>query len=201
MKQDNGRYGITNLGALLIAHKLSSYPSLRKRILRVVEYNRPGNLGIIEDMSFDTGYALALPKAEAAIMSLLPTEEYLDGAFRKRRQPYPKQAVRELLSNTVIHQNLSDAISGPLVCIYSNRIVFSNPGSSLISTERILNAQPRTRNNLLAGLLRQIGLCEEGGSGWDIAVAACEAEQIAAPEIQSDENLGNAGHDVRRQRI
>ena len=41
--QDNGRYSITNLGALLIAKKLSRFPSLRKRILRVVKFEGNAN--------------------------------------------------------------------------------------------------------------------------------------------------------------
>ena len=33
-------------------------------------------------------------------------------------------------------------------------------------------------------------LCEEQGSGWDIVVAACEQAHMAAPRVESDEQLG-----------
>ena len=76
------------------------------------------------------------------------------------------------------------------MCVYDNRIEFSNPGSSLIPVDRVLNAQPKTRNVELASLLRRMDLCEEGGTGWDRVVAACEAAHMLAPKMESDDDLG-----------
>jgi len=123
-------------------------------------------------------------------MSMIPSSEVVDGALRVIRYAYPQRAIRELLSNTVIHQDLTDTSSGPRVDLYENRISFSNPGVSLIPVKRILNARPKTRNNGLVGMLRQMDLCEEGGTGWDITVAACEAAHLPSPQIESDEDLG-----------
>ena len=197
--QDNGRYTITNVGALLIGRTLTSFRGLRKRPLRVVRYQGKGSFDILSDTTFDKGYALALPEAEAHIMSLVALEERADGAFRRVEGEYPQRAVRELLVNAVIHQDLSDATSGPLVGIYENRMVFSNPGASLIEPERVLNAQPKTRNNSLVGLLRQMDLCEEAGTGWDLVVAACEDARMAAPKIESADELGTRVTLFRRQ--
>ena len=189
-KQDNGRYTITNLGALLLAKKMSDFPGLRKRQLRVVRFAGTGNYEILDDKIYPDGYALALRKAEEHIMSMIPSSEVVDGALRVIRYAYPQRAIRELLSNTVIHQDLTDTSSSPRVDLYENRISFSNPGVSLIPVKRILNAQPKARNNGLVGMLRQMDLCEEGGTGWDITVAACEAAHLPSPQIESDEDLG-----------
>ena len=189
-KQDNGRYTITNLGALLLAKKMSDFPGLRKRQLRIVRFSGTGNFEILDDKTLPDGYALALTKAAELIMSMIPATEVTEGAHRIIRYAYPQRAIREFLSNAVIHQDLTDTSSGPRVDLYENRISFSNPGVSLIPVKRILNAQPKTRNNGLVGILRQMDLCEEGGSGWDIAVAACEAAHLPSPQIESDEDLG-----------
>lgn len=189
-KQDNGRYTITNLGALLLAKKMSDFPGLRKRQLRVVRFAGTGNYEIIDDKTYPDGYALALRKAEEHIMSMIPSGEMVDGALRVIRYVYPQRAIRELLTNVVIHQDLADAGSGPRVDLYENRISFSNPGATLIPVSRILNAQPKTRNNGLVGILRQMNLCEESGTGWDIVIAACEAAHLPSPQIESDEELG-----------
>lgn len=189
-QQDNGRFSILNLGALLIARRLSSFSNLRKRVLRVVSYNGKNLLDIASDVSFDQGYALAIPAAERHIVSLLPSSEYMDGAFRRIRIAYPKRAIRELLSNMLIHQDLSDGTSSPVVSLFQNRIEFSNPGATLIPVARMLNAQPKSRNASLARQLRQMYLCEEQGSGWDIVVAACEQAHMAAPRVESDGQLG-----------
>lgn len=189
-KQDNNRYAVTNLGALLLARKLSSFAGLRKRVLRVIRFAGKGNFEILDDKLFDEGYASALQKAEEYIMTVTPSEEVVSGAFRKVQHAYPQRAVRELLANAVIHQDATVTSSGPLVGIYDNRLEFSNPGASLIPADRVLNAQPKTRNNGLVGLLRQMDLCEEGGTGWDLAVAACESMHMLAPKITSSEELG-----------
>lgn len=188
--QDNGRYAVTNLGALLVAKRLSDFPGLRKRVLRVVRHEGKGNLRIIEDRHFDCGYALALPEAQAYILSSIPSKEVLDGAFRRVEYSYPEAAIRELLSNVIMHQDLSDTTAGPTVGIYENRIEFANPGVSLIPVERMLNARPKTRNAALVGVMRQMDLCEEDGTGWDISVDACEAAHLPAPEATSEEGLG-----------
>lgn len=189
-RQDNGRYTLTNLGALLMARRMSDFPGLRKRALRVIRFAGKGNFDILDDRTFDEGYAIALPNAEEYINSSIPAQEVAEGAFRRIRRAYPQAAVRELLSNAVIHQDLAVATSGPLVCIFENRVEFSNPGASLVPPDRVLNAFPRTRNGALVNLLRQMDLCEEGGTGWDRAVAACEDAHMLAPKMESAEELG-----------
>jgi predicted HTH transcriptional regulator len=189
-QQDNGRYAITNLGALLVGKRLSSFLGLSRRVLRVVRHEGRGNFKILEDRHFDCGYALALPEAQEFIMSSIPSSEVLDGAFRRIEYSYPEAAVRELLSNVVMHQDLSDTTAGPTVGIYENRIEFSNPGIPLVPIERLLNARPRTRNPLLVDIMRQMDLCEEDGTGWDIAVDACESANLPAPQAECDEDLG-----------
>lgn len=188
--QDDGRYSVTNLGALLVARDLAALPSLRKRRLRVVRFGGEGRTDILDDTFFDEGYALALPKAQSHILQLLPAEDVLEGAFRRIRYAYPERAIRELLANTIIHQDLHDARQSPEVHLFANRIEFSNPGIMLVPQDRVLNAQPKTRNVALVNLLRQMDLCEEEGTGFDIVVADCEARHLAAPKIVSDDATG-----------
>ena len=188
--RDDGRFAISNLGALTIAREMSIFPGLRKRQLRIVRFDGPGRTSIIDDRFFDMGYALAIPKAVDYLMSVLPAHEILDGAFRKVCSQFPQSAVRELLSNTVIHQDLNSATSSPEVHLFANRLEFTNPGSILVPQDRILNAQSKTRNAELVRLLRQMDLCEEEGTGWDIIIEACEENQLYAPRIKSDPETG-----------
>lgn len=189
-RQDDGGYAVTNLGALLIARRLTEFPTLRKKALRVVRFDGKGSIDIVDSQSYDEGYATAITRAESYVMSVVPSHEVAEGAFRRVVRDYPQQAVRELISNAVIHQDLSDSSAGPFVGIYSNRIEFSNPGISLIPPERMLNALPRSRNDALAGMLRQMHLCEESGTGWDRIIESCENSLMMAPKIESDEQVG-----------
>lgn len=188
--QDNGRYAVTNLGALLVAKRLTEFRHLARRQIRVVRFDGDSNFDIIDDISFDKGYALALPEAERHIMAITPAREVSEGAFRRIRTAYPRRAVRELLSNMVIHQDLSDGTAGPTVWVYESRLEFTNPGATLVPVERMLNAQPITRNAALVRCMRQMDLCEEGGTGWDLVVAACESMRMPAPKVRSEDGLG-----------
>lgn len=190
LHQDNGRYSMTRLGMLLVGKQLSRYPELKKRMIRIVRYAGKGNFGIIGDTEIDCGYALALPRAEQLIMSMVPAAEAVDGAFRRIQTAYPQRAIRELLSNIVIHQDIADNTAGPLVAIYDDRIEFSNPGTTVIPAERVLNAQPKTRNSMMAALMRQMDLCEEGGTGWDLIVDSLEKAGMPSPTIKSAGGLG-----------
>lgn len=169
---------------------MGDFPGLAKRPIRILRFVGKGNREIVADRTFDAGYAISLPQAEEYVMSNVPAAETVDGAFRRIRHAYPQRAVRELLGNMVIHQDLSVSDQGPLIGIYENRLEFGNPGASLIRPERVLNAQPKTRNKALVGLLRQMDLCEEGGTGWDLAVEACEHWHMLPPRMSSDEELG-----------
>ncbi len=188
--QDNGRYSITNLGALLIARRLSDFPTLRKRRLRVIRFQGNARTEILSDAFFEEGYAISLPLARKHILSRLPQEEVQEDAFRRNRSVLPERAIRELLSNVVIHQDLNDTSRSPEVHIFDDRIEFTNPGAILVPAERIVNAQPKTRNEALVNILRQMDLCEEGGTGWDIVIADCEDRHILAPKITSSEDAG-----------
>ena len=185
-QQGNGRYTITNLGALLISRRLSAFPGLRKRQLRVIRFEGRARTDIIEDRFFDMGYVRALPDAEAYIMSVTPAHEEPDGMFRRVRA-FPRAAVRELLSNIAIHQDLANTMQYPEVHIFSHRIEFTNPGVSLIPVERLLNALPKTRNGLLVNALRLMDICAEEGTGWDVVIEACEEAHLRSPEVRTDE--------------
>ena len=123
-------------------------------------------------------------------MSVTPAREELDGMFRRVRTAFPQAAVRELLSNTVIHQDLANTMQYPEVHIFADRLEFTNPGTLLVPEDRILNALPKTRNGRLVDMLRLMDLCEEEGTGWDLTIEACEEAHLLSPEIRSVEGEG-----------
>lgn len=121
-KQDDEAYTITNLGALLLAKDLSVFPNLRKRPLRILKFEGNGNFNILDDKTFNEGYAISLQRAEDCIKAVIPSKEIIDGAFRRIIYAYPQRAIRELLSNIAIHQDLCVATSSLLVNIYEQSI-------------------------------------------------------------------------------
>lgn len=183
VKQDNGLYAITNLGAILFAKNLTDFSRLSSKAFRIVQYEGTNKRITLKDKIAPAGYALEFETWINFIEALLPSKETIDSVFRKTKKTYPTITIRETLANALIHQDFGMTGCRVTVEIFSNRIEITNPGSPLIDTFRIIDNPPRTRNEKLAGLMRQLRICEEMGTGWDKIVLACELHSLPAPRI------------------
>lgn len=153
-------------------------------MLRVVQYNGSNKMDLLRDETFDKGYAAIFEDAIQFIEALTPMKEVITNGIRKRKTAYPTAAIREILANSLIHQDFSISGTGPLVEIFDNRIEITNPGAPLINIMRIIDTPPKSRNEKLASLMRELGICEEVGSGWDKVILSCELMQLPAPRIE-----------------
>jgi len=84
------------------------------------------------------------------LKALLPSKEVIDSTQRKTVCIYPVLAIRELIANSLIHQDLSIGGTGPVVEVYSDRIEICNPGIPLVDIKRIVDTPPKSRNEKLA---------------------------------------------------
>lgn len=183
-KQDNGLYAITNLGAILFAKKLSDFPRLGRKAIRVVQYEDNNRLTILKEETTMEGYAVSLEKAVKYVNTLLPSKEDINSVRRVTNSTFPLPAIREAIANAVIHQDFFVAGAGPVVEVFNNRVEVTNPGVPLVEIMRIVDNPPKSRNEKLASLMRRLRMCEELGRGWDRMVISCELQQLPAPRIQ-----------------
>lgn len=185
--QDDGNYCITVTGAILFARDLTRFDSLSRKTLRLIRYQDSSKFQIEKDIECVKGYAVGFGDVEKYLSLMLPTRESIEGATRQTRFVYPPVAIRELVSNACIHQDLGVTGVNLSVEIFSDRIVVTNPGGMLVKTDRLVNATPVSRNENIARIMRRIGLCEELGSGWDRIVESCEEMHLPAPMVVTDE--------------
>ena len=183
IKQDNGLYSITNLGAILFARNISNFPRVARKAIRVVKYQGNDRLAIQKEYVGGKGYALGFNGLMDVISALLPSKEVFEGAFRKTVNVYPTIALREAIANALIHQDFSLTGTGPLIEIFDSRIEVTNPGTPLVDVRRIIDNPPKSRNEKLADLMRRLKMCEELGSGWDRIAISCEQNLLPAPKI------------------
>ncbi len=184
VRQSGDHVGITNLGALLFAKRLADFPSLSRKAVRVIEYAGTDRVRRLREQPGNKGYANGFEGLIHHLDARLPRNEVLDDALRKETPMYPLLAIRELVANALIHQELQVTGEGPLVEIFSDRIEITNPGEPLIDPLRFLDAPPRSRNEATAALMRRLGICEEGGSGIDKVAFEVEFHQLPAPHFQ-----------------
>ncbi len=184
IKQDNGLYSITNLGAILFAKKLADFPKLARKAIRLVSYKGNNRLEMLKEFLGLKGYALEFQSIINFIEALIPTQEVIIGALREKKTGYPLISIRESIANALIHQDFSITGAGPVIEIFENRLEITNPGIPLVDVKRIIDNPPRSRNEKLATLMRYLRMCEELGTGWDKIVISCELMQLPAPKIE-----------------
>lgn len=186
---DSGQYAVTNLGALLFAANMDDFETVSRKAIRIIRYSGKDRIAATHSKIFLRGYA-DIDGVMDYIQALLPEQEVIDKGLRVTMNGYPELAIRELVGNMLIHQDLTIRGGGPLVEVFDDRVEFSNPGASLIQVSRLVNDPPQSRNPRLAKLARRLHICEEAGSGWDKIIRSCELMQLPAPEIQ--ESRGDA---------
>lgn len=181
-------WSITNLGAILFARNIDDFKSLKRKAVRVIQYEGTSNLNAIHEIEGKKGYASGFEGLIKYIMGLLPTNEVIETALRKEYKMYPEVAIREFVANALIHQDFSVTGSSVMIEIYSDRIEITNPGEPLVDTNRFIDTPPKSRNESMASLLRRLKICEERGSGVDRALNAIEAFQLPAPKFERAED-------------
>ena len=183
--RESNHYDITNLGAVLFAKNLEEFDHMARKSPRVVVYRGNSRNNGIKESEFRKGYAIGLNEVVNYTNDQLPQNEEIGQAFRRSVRMYPAIAVRELIANALIHQDLSRRGAGPLVEIFENRVEISNPGLPLIETLRFIDEPPTSRNETLARFMRRLNLCEERGSGIDKVIAEIEIFQLPAPDFRT----------------
>lgn len=179
---------ITNLGALLFANNLGDFKNLQRKKIRVIKYKGNSKLHTEFEKEGVKGYAVGFQGLVKYIMKTIPRNEVIQDALRKEVSLYPEIAIRELIANALIHQDLSISGTNPMIEIYDNRIEISNNGTPLIDVLRLIDYQPKSRNEKLASLMRLMGICEERGSGIDKVIASIEVYQLPAPKFIAEED-------------
>ena len=184
VKQDNGLYSITNLGAILLAKRMLDFPKISRKSIRVVQYQGKNRMNMLKEDVGEKGYVVGFEGLIKFIEALIPTQELINGALREKKSAYPILAIREAVANALIHQDFSITGTGPVVEIFDNRIEITNSGTPLVDIKRIVDNPSKSRNEKLASLMRRLRMCEELGTGWDKIVLTCEFLQLPAPKIE-----------------
>lgn len=152
---DAGGWDITNLGEVLFAKRLDAFGTLRRKAVRVIQYRGNGRTQTLREQEGAKGYACGFEGLIGYINGLLPANEIIEQALRKSVPMFPELAVRELVANALIHQDLFVTGAGPMVEIFDDCIEITNPGEPLVDTQRFVDTPPKSRNEALASLMRR----------------------------------------------
>ena len=178
--------GIVIAGEMFVLKKIEQYRRVWDKYS--IWYKENSRLDAIREKEFCAGYAFSHEEIVQYIMTIIPQEEVIVDATRKSVVSFPEIAIRELLANAMIHQDLQQRGTNPMVEVFKNRIEFSNAGAPLVAIERIVDSVPVSRNENIAGFMHKCGICEERGSGYDKIVEATGKNELLAPRIENQNN-------------
>lgn len=190
VKVDDKGFYITNFGAISAAKDLTKFDGLSRKAVRLIKYEGKNKSGNSKEFPGNRGYAIGFEGLIQFIKGLLQDSEIIKSALRVETTIYPEEAVRELVANILIHQDFGIRGTGPMIEIFDDRIVFTNPGKLLPSKniERLIRTTPESRNEVLASAFRRYNICEERGSGFEKAVIAIELFGLPPLRFEEFEN-------------
>jgi len=183
--RDGGTYSITNLGQVLFARNLARFEDIGRKAARVISYEGTGKISTLRDHIITRGYAASFEHIIELVELQTPVREVIERALRREERAYPSVAVRELIANALIHQDLHTYGASVMIELYADRLEISNPGQPDIQFDRFIDGY-QCRNEPMADLMRRLGLCEEKGSGVDKVIRAVEEDHLPEPEYRVD---------------
>lgn len=179
VRRKDGLYDMTNLGALLLAKRLTDFETVARKGVRLIVYDGVSKRKVRDgkDITGLKGYAVGFEGLVHYIHEQLPASEEIASALRTTTYAYPLNAIREIIGNAIVHQDLTERGTGVTVEIYDDRIEVTNPGLPILSPDRFID-ESQSRNERFAAALRQLGICEERGYGMDEVVTQIELHQL-----------------------
>jgi predicted HTH transcriptional regulator len=182
-----GRYEVSALLAMTCARDLNRFPALENKGTRVVTYKGKDKLEASDDKEGTKGHLITFVSLLEYIMSRIPSTEQMLHGVRTKVYSIPEKSIREFLANALVHQDFTQMGSRPTVEIFKDKIRITNPGLPLVSVDRFIDTPSKTRNPKFAKIMRDVGYCEERGSGVDRAIREIEKAALPPPLIEAIE--------------
>ena len=185
---DSGYWNITNAGAILLAIRLQDFQTLKHKAARLIRYQGNNRVETELKRTLSKGYANGFEELMNLVNDSLSKAKGPGKGSSKKKSVWPELALRELITNSLIHQDYSTTDSGPLIEVFDDRIEVVNSGLPLVNEQRLVNSPPKTRNHKILLLMRQMNFATETGCGWDRIVAEAERCGMPAPLPEIDED-------------
>ncbi len=111
--------------------------------------NRTAGIQTRDDKIENRGYAVGFEGLVDFVHSAAPQNRFIEEVVREEVKMFPKQALRELIANALVHQDFLATGASVMIEMYGDRIEISNPGIPPIQVERFID-EYRSRNEQLA---------------------------------------------------
>ncbi|MCK5477040.1 MAG: hypothetical protein KAI55_03905, partial [Candidatus Aenigmarchaeota archaeon] len=192
IREFNGDIKITNAGILLFGKEPKKF--FLMDYVTVVRYpgkNRAQTYLDIKDF-YGNLFVIVDSVNEYIKQHVQEISHVVEGQIPRNIIPqYPYFAIRELITNAVVHRDYTNIGSRIIIRMFKDRIEFSSPGSlpANVTVENIVDEQ-YSRNSIIAEVFNKVRYIEKLGEGWDKIMSAV-MEHPFKPKLPDIRDTGN----------
>ena len=181
----------TLYGILAFGKHPQSYPQTQNFRVECVVYDGSDRASTVLQVADATGRLDEQVKRAVGWFSSLGRFETYRGILREDRPLLPQTVLREALVNAVVHRDYAITGSKALLEVFSHHVDVTSPGG-LPNHMRVENVKaggyPRSRNELMANYMLNLGFMEQRGRGWPVMQRSMREFNDTEPLITQGES-------------
>jgi ATP-dependent DNA helicase RecG len=141
---------------------------------------------IIDQIDISNHLPVALSQAyDFVIKHALKSAEF-GGLHREDKWNLPLMAIREALTNAIVHADYSQFGSPIRLSIFDDRIEIENPGMLIggMTINDVYNGVSKLRNRVIGRIFKELKLIEQWGSGYQRMINECNVMNLPEPQCE-----------------
>ena len=184
-ERDGNRLLFRNAGVLFFARNVRHF--FPEAYITCLLGRGPDKVHILDRKDFEGGVVADIEDAMRFIERNTRTAYRIEGLRRQNIPEYPMEAVREAITNAVMHRDWFFDGANVFVELYADRIEVISPGSLPKGlTLADLGRKSIRRNPLIADLLHRIDFIEKAGTGIRRIRDGAREQDCPEPEFEAD---------------
>ena len=184
-ERDGNRLLFRNAGVLFFARNVRHF--FPEAYITCLLGRGADKVHILDRKDFDGGVVADIEDAMRFIERNTRTAYRIEGLRRQNIPEYPMEAVREAITNAVMHRDWFFDGANVFVELYADRIEVISPGSLPKGlTLADLGRKSIRRNPLIADLLHRIDFIEKAGTGIRRIRDGAREQDCPEPEFEAD---------------
>ncbi len=178
----------SNGGILLFGMNVRNYFSNAQ--VRLVRFLGTTKAEVLDHQDVDFPLVTALEPILAFIRRNTKMAARIGDIHREDIPEYPSEAVKEAVTNALLHADYAITNASIQIAIYDDRMEIINPGGLLfgLDLETAIAGVSQLRNKVIGRVFRELKIIEQWGSGLGRMIRACEKHNLPKPRF---EEIGN----------
>ena len=136
----------------------------------------------LDQATFDGPVHASIEPCIAFVKRNIALGAHVGEVYRQDRWEYPLEAIREAVTNAVVHRDYAITGSDIKVAIFDDMLEVTSPGPlpDTLAPEALGTGRSEIRNRVLAPIFKELGLIEAWGTG----IRRMRAELESYPEVE-----------------